>query len=243
MFGGAADHNTSAYDGHVITDSELGVALPYRFSGTRPGVRVYANGTVVDCAICDVGPWNTNNPYWTTGSRPQAESGRDMSGRATNRAGIDLTPAAAKALGIGGKGVVDWEFIGDATMPNQPSTPAQPSVIVTPPAPQLPPIDWAAIEQAVLGMLTRVATKVPSTAPAPVPVPVAPAASNTMDWTHVSLAGLIGAVFAHQSGLLGEWGPMVVNGLLILSGAGILPKIPATIINILTTVFGSPQPK
>jgi hypothetical protein len=34
-----------------------------------------------------------------------------MSGRKTNRAGIDLTLAAAKAIQIDGKGLVDWDFI------------------------------------------------------------------------------------------------------------------------------------
>jgi uncharacterized protein (TIGR02594 family) len=116
VFGGSSDPNTSAYDGHRITNSELGVALPYHFSGTRPKVRVYANGRSVDCTICDVGPWNTNDPYWTTHSRPEAESGTDNSGRRTNHAGIDLTPAAAAALGIDGKGTVDWEFITESTM-------------------------------------------------------------------------------------------------------------------------------
>ena len=65
----------------------------------------------IDCAIVDVGPWNTNDPYWQTGARPHAESGTDMTGRKTNRAGIDLTLAAAKALQIDGKGLVDWDFI------------------------------------------------------------------------------------------------------------------------------------
>lgn len=111
VFGGAADRNVSAYDGHVITDQELGVALPYRFTGTRPKVRVYAGGKFVECPIVDVGPWNTSDPYWSGSGRPQAESGRDKTGRVTNRAGIDLTPAAARAIGIAGKGTVDWEFV------------------------------------------------------------------------------------------------------------------------------------
>lgn len=110
-FGGSEDPNTSAYDGHEIDDEELGVALPYRFSGVRPKVRVFYGDKSVDCNIVDVGPWNTNDPYWETNSRPQAESGTDMSGRTTNHAGIDLTPAAASLLGINGKGTVDWMFI------------------------------------------------------------------------------------------------------------------------------------
>jgi hypothetical protein len=77
-------------------------------------VRVFnsATGASVDCDIVDVGPWNTDDPYWETGERPQAETGTDRRGRRTNLAGIDLTPAAAQAIGIPGKGKVDWEFIG-----------------------------------------------------------------------------------------------------------------------------------
>jgi hypothetical protein len=112
VFGGQSDQNFSAYDNHFITDSELGVALPFRFKGERPTVRVTnpANGKSVVARIVDVGPWNTNDPYWESGGRPQAESGIDRSGRTTNRAGIDLTPGTARAIGINGKGKVNWEF-------------------------------------------------------------------------------------------------------------------------------------
>jgi len=117
VFGGSEDPNTSAYDGHEIDDDEFGVALPARFTGKRPKVRVFNGERSVDCDIVDVGPWNTNDKYWESDSRPQAESGEDITGRTTNHAGIDLTPAAALALGINGKGTVDWMFI-DAPTPN-----------------------------------------------------------------------------------------------------------------------------
>lgn len=115
VFGGSSDPNVSAYDGHQITDSELGVALPARFKGARPKVRIWKGDKDVVATIVDVGPWNTDDPYWETGARPQAESGTDKSGRKTNKAGIDLTPAAARALGIDGKGVVDWSFVNAET--------------------------------------------------------------------------------------------------------------------------------
>lgn len=117
VFGGTSDPNTSAYDGHRITDAEMGVALPYRWpKGQKPPpVRVYGPAGHADCAVVDVGPWNINDPYWTAGGRPQAESGTDNTGRHTNLAGIDLTPAAARAVGIDGKGKVDWEFVGTST--------------------------------------------------------------------------------------------------------------------------------
>jgi hypothetical protein len=111
VFGGAADQNTSAYDGHVIDDSELGVALPFHFPSPRPQVRVWNGTKSVVCNVVDVGPWNTNDPYWQTGARPEAESGVDNTGRRTNLAGIDLTPAAAAAVDIAGKGIVAWEFV------------------------------------------------------------------------------------------------------------------------------------
>jgi hypothetical protein len=34
-----------------------------------------------------------------------------MTGRETNGAGIDLSPALAAQLGIDGMGEVDWEFV------------------------------------------------------------------------------------------------------------------------------------
>lgn len=116
MFGG----EQSAYGG-PINDSGLGIALPFRFEGARPKVRVTntRNSLSADCDIVDVGPWNTNDPYWQHGARPQAETGTDMRGRHTNKAGIDLTFAAAKALQIDGKGLVDWEFISEPLPPTK----------------------------------------------------------------------------------------------------------------------------
>jgi hypothetical protein len=117
VFGGEGDEQPSAYaDVAKGWPGRPGVALPARFSGVRPKVWVIHTfpsnvATHVVCDIVDVGPWNTNDPYWVTGARPQAESGTDMRGRKTNGAGIDLTPGAAAALGIDGKGVVDWEFV------------------------------------------------------------------------------------------------------------------------------------
>src|SRR5262249_44782955 len=113
VFGGQADRNLSAYDEHLITDSENGVALPARFRGERPKVRVSKGDKSVVCDIVDVGPWYDGRPdwppdrYWETGARPRAESDSR-----TNGAGIDLAPAVARALGIDGKGKVDWEFVG-----------------------------------------------------------------------------------------------------------------------------------
>src|SRR6266702_2591764 len=125
VFGGVGDPNNSAYDGHRITDQELGVSLPYRFpkGSYMAKVKVIRGDKSIICDIVDVGPWNINDPYWKSGARPQAETGTDNTGRKTNRAGIDLTPAAARALGIDGKGLVDWEFTMNDTTTVQPTPP------------------------------------------------------------------------------------------------------------------------
>lgn len=112
MFGG----QQSAYGG-PIDDNSPGVALPFRFTGERPTVLVTSKAASIECSIVDVGPWNISDPYWQTGTRPQAESGTDLTGRKTNRAGIDLTLAAAKTLQIDGKGLVDWEFVQSPLAP------------------------------------------------------------------------------------------------------------------------------
>jgi rare lipoprotein A (peptidoglycan hydrolase) len=75
-------------------------------------VRNQENGKTVICRIRDLGPWNTDDYAYVFGDdRPQAESGTDKKGRETNSAGIDLTPAAAAAIGLEGKGMVSWRFV------------------------------------------------------------------------------------------------------------------------------------
>jgi peptidoglycan hydrolase-like protein with peptidoglycan-binding domain len=113
VFGGGSDPQTSAYDGHLIGNDEVGCSLPARVApGTKVRVINRANGLTVTAPVLDVGPWNIDDPYWTTTARPQSETGTDKRGRITNHAGIDLTPAAAKAIGVPEKwkGPVDWKF-------------------------------------------------------------------------------------------------------------------------------------
>lgn len=109
VFGGSGDPKASAYDGHMIDDVELGVALPSRIADPRPNVRVWKDGKSAICKVVHIGPWNTDDPYWQTGTRPKAEA--DLDSRKTNGAGIDLTPAAAHAIGLQEKSLVDWEFV------------------------------------------------------------------------------------------------------------------------------------
>lgn len=125
MFGGSGDPNKSAYPPYAtITDADLGVALPWRFPNERPKVKVTnrANSKTVTCNIVDIGPWNIDDNYWAIkDGRPQAETGTDKKGRRTNLAGIDLTPAADKAIELKGFGKVDWEFLPTGDLP--PPTP------------------------------------------------------------------------------------------------------------------------
>lgn len=107
-------------------NNRMGVALPYRFKGERPKVRVFKGGKSVVCEIMDIGPWYDGtaergpfDPYWETGSRPRAESDPK-----TNGAGIDLTFPADAALGLNGKGLVDWEFVKDAVKDEPVTEPA-----------------------------------------------------------------------------------------------------------------------
>jgi hypothetical protein len=127
VFGGAKDPNKSAYSPFDnITDIELSVALPWRFTGARPHVWVKnrANDKEVFCRIRDVGPWLIDDDYWDNDARPVAETCAQKKqplprgphrGKIPNGAGIDLTPAAARAIGLSGLGKVDWWF-ADETM-------------------------------------------------------------------------------------------------------------------------------
>jgi N-acetylmuramoyl-L-alanine amidase len=123
VFGGKADPNKSAYPPYdSITDTEISCALPWRFTGTRPKVFIQsiATGKTAECDIRDIGPWLVDDPYWLTGDRPLAEAcyldktplprGPNQ-GSIPNGAGIDITPAAAKAIGLSGMGQVNWYFV------------------------------------------------------------------------------------------------------------------------------------
>lgn len=121
VFGGNSDPNDSAYPPYdFITDQELSCALPWKFTGERPSVFVQnlKNGKTVICQIRDVGPWLVDDDKYVLGDkRPVAEPkgskiprGKNK-GKTSNGAGLDLTPAAAKAIGLSGMGNVQWRFI------------------------------------------------------------------------------------------------------------------------------------
>jgi hypothetical protein len=119
-FGGSGDDQDSAYpDVDWINSSSRGIALPFKWKSTpRPQVEVVGpHGTVITDVI-DLGPWNYDDPrYVHEGQRPLVEKQYAQKTPAqngqvpTNKAGIDLTPPIADAVGISGKGVIRWRFV------------------------------------------------------------------------------------------------------------------------------------
>jgi N-acetylmuramoyl-L-alanine amidase len=125
VFGGSGDPNYSAYDGDLfLNDSDLYVALPWKWQGERPRVKVFNRTTGLSAVgeILDVGPWNIDDDDYVLGDmRPSAETHYEMGEKLptgpnagkvpTNAAGLDLSPALARAVGISGKGRCDWMFV------------------------------------------------------------------------------------------------------------------------------------
>jgi hypothetical protein len=126
QFGGQGDPNYSAYDPDLfLNDEDFYIALPWKFAGERPGVKVFnrANGTFAIGDILDVGPWVTDDEEYVLGDdRPLAEQcwkddeplpDGPNKGEVPNGAGIDLSPAMCRELGIDGKGKVDFLFLDE----------------------------------------------------------------------------------------------------------------------------------
>lgn len=126
IFGGTGDIQHSAYDDHVIKDEEYGLSLPFRFAGDRSLVQCHYVPTnkAVNGSLVDVGPWMIDDDYWLKGTRPIAETcyknktplprGPNKGKIPLNPAGIDITTAMAKALGIdidAGRAIINWRFI------------------------------------------------------------------------------------------------------------------------------------
>ncbi len=105
-----------------IAYTRFEAALPHRTLkfGSRPEVPIKRGKRTVRPRIKEVGPWNTYDNYWQTGSKrtmwknlprctPEAKAafysnyngGKDEFGREVlNPAGVDLTPAVARRLGL-----------------------------------------------------------------------------------------------------------------------------------------------
>jgi hypothetical protein len=97
-------------NGNIIGADDIFAALPSR-SVLDQDIVIFYNGKTMTVPVWDVGPWNTNDPYWLTGEAPQAEDGIDMSGRVTNGAGIDLSNKLYNALGVKSNNPwVYWRF-------------------------------------------------------------------------------------------------------------------------------------
>jgi hypothetical protein len=111
--------------GYVIDKVVNFVALPSE-KALKRFVRILnpLTGKQAFAQVLDVGPWNLNDDSYvfqwdTRGSdrviprnvRPQAESGKDMSGRETNKSGIDLGFAVWQELDMKDNTEVEWEFL------------------------------------------------------------------------------------------------------------------------------------
>lgn len=99
--------------GYVVDTVVPFVSLPARLALGR-FVLVYNPLTAMRCfaVVLDVGPWNVEDDAYVFGSsRPQAESGVDLSGRPTNGSGIDLGEAVWKSLGMADNTEVVWFFL------------------------------------------------------------------------------------------------------------------------------------
>ena len=119
-FGGKADPNTSAYPPYdPITDDEISCALPFKWRDTAPPqvlVRNVRTNLTVTCQVRDVGPWLVDDVDYVLGvARPLAETSPlprgKYAGQKSNGAGLDLSPAAARAIGLSGLEAVDWALL------------------------------------------------------------------------------------------------------------------------------------
>jgi hypothetical protein len=104
--------------GYVIEEHVPFVALPAQRALYRAvRCRNPANGRSCIALVLDVGPWNTSDDaYVFHGARPAAEAGISLSGRGTNKAGIDLGEKVWRDLAMQDNAPVEWEFI-DHTEP------------------------------------------------------------------------------------------------------------------------------
>lgn len=138
--GGSESSGTTAYGLTVNGDTRIGAALPYRFTSPPPMLKVRSckTGLVVDVPVIDRGPWMLTDPYWETGARPIAETSTIIpsgpnAGRRSNGAGIDVTPATLKALGLSTKDgiyLVDWAFAESSADPVTPTPTPEPETTV-----------------------------------------------------------------------------------------------------------------
>ena len=102
--------------GSIIRPGDRFVALPHP-SALRRDVELRYQGRALVVPVLDVGPWNTDDPYWSRGDRPAAERGRGTYRTPVNRAGIDLSDATFATLGLRDNDVVEWRFVHRGYVP------------------------------------------------------------------------------------------------------------------------------
>lgn len=103
------------------TSDDLFVGLPS--SGLKEKwvqFTVEPDGPAAIAPVGHVGPWNGggwnnkhDDKYWVGRKRPQAESGHDLKGNKTNRAGFVISSELWKKLGLGNKRktLIRWMFV------------------------------------------------------------------------------------------------------------------------------------
>jgi len=102
--------------GDLIRPGDLFVALPHPAALRKDVELRYGTRTLV-VPVRDVGPWNVNDDYWTTGRRPAAERGSGAYRKPSNQAGIDLSDATFTALGLRDNAAVEWRFVHRGYVP------------------------------------------------------------------------------------------------------------------------------
>jgi hypothetical protein len=102
--------------GGIIRAGDRFVALPHP-SALRRDVELRYQGRALVVPVLDVGPWNTDDDYWSKGQRPAAERGRGAFRTPVNRAGIDLSDATFATLGLRDNDWVEWRFVHRGYVP------------------------------------------------------------------------------------------------------------------------------
>jgi hypothetical protein len=102
--------------GGIIQPGDRFVALPHP-SALHRDVEIRYQGRALVVPVLDVGPWNTDDDYWSSGQRPAAERGRGTYRRPVNRAGIDLSDATFATLGLHDNDWVEWRFVHRGYIP------------------------------------------------------------------------------------------------------------------------------
>jgi hypothetical protein len=102
--------------GEIIQPGALFVALPHR-SALHRSVEIRYRERVAVVPVLDVGPWNTDDAYWSAGERPAAERGRGTFRKPANPSGIDLSDAVFAGLGLRDNDYLEWRFVHRGYVP------------------------------------------------------------------------------------------------------------------------------